>query len=80
MPSPWLLCAVFSAVVWLQNKRDQVADRSRGSSRHDDPEYRIGRLKHERVKVPRGDDVRKYLVDGLHRCLHAFAGILASNF
>jgi len=41
------------SIVWLQNQRDLTAERSR--SRRDDPhEFRLGRLKHERVKVPRG--------------------------
>ncbi|XP_065182623.1 E3 ubiquitin-protein ligase HECTD1-like [Sycon ciliatum] len=56
---------VTRSVVWLQNKRDQqLSERSRGgSSRHDDMEFRLGRLKHERVKVPRGDDVLNWAVN-----------------
>ena len=48
------------AIVWLQNRREATMERSRPSSavRRDDPaEFRVGRLKHERVKVPRGDDM-----------------------
>ena len=43
------------AIVWLQNKRDANLERNRGPSprREDTHEYRVGRLKHERVKVPR---------------------------
>ena len=47
------------AIVWLQNKRDVALERSRPPShrREDQHEFRVGRLKHERVKVPRGDEV-----------------------
>uniref|UniRef100_A0A0N4U4Z7 E3 ubiquitin-protein ligase n=1 Tax=Dracunculus medinensis TaxID=318479 RepID=A0A0N4U4Z7_DRAME len=57
------------AVVWLQNRRDMIIEQSRGATtvnalpnmaggRRDDhyPEYRIGRIKHERIKVPRDED------------------------
>lgn len=44
--------------MWLQTQRDVTMDRQRTpglSPRRDDPhEFRVGRLKHERVKVPRG--------------------------
>ncbi|GAB6021555.1 hypothetical protein CHUAL_004153 [Chamberlinius hualienensis] len=55
-------CTAFGAsrsIVWLQNQRDASVERSRGpSSRVDDPhEYRVGRLKHDRVKVPRGENL-----------------------
>lgn len=45
------------SIVWLQNQRDTSLDRVRGPSpRRDDPhDFRVGRLKHERVKVPRSD-------------------------
>lgn len=50
-------CTAFGAsraIVWLQNKRDAVLDRNRCTSRREEAhEYRVGRLKHERVKVPR---------------------------
>lgn len=43
-------------------------ERARGAHRPDDGnEFRIGRLKHERVFVPRGDQVP---------CLHAAANII----
>ena len=47
------------AIVWLQNKRDVALERSRPPShrREEQHEFRVGRLKHERVKVPRGDEV-----------------------
>ncbi|XP_048585863.1 E3 ubiquitin-protein ligase HECTD1-like isoform X2 [Nematostella vectensis] len=53
-------CTAFGcsrAIVWLQSKRDTAIDRNRTSSfRRDDPhEFKIGRLKHERVRVPRGE-------------------------
>lgn len=54
-------CTAFGAsrsIVWLQTQRDVTMDRQRTpglSPRRDDPhEFRVGRLKHERVKVPRG--------------------------
>lgn len=42
-------------------------ERNRGPSpRRDDPhEYRIGRLKHERVKVPRGEQLLDWAVQVL---------------
>ena len=46
------------AIVWLQNKRDASIDRSRGPTRREDAhEYRVGRLKHERVIVPRDESL-----------------------
>ena len=47
----------FRAIVWLQNKRDAHLERHRGPTprREDGGEYRVGRLKHERVKIPRGE-------------------------
>ena len=47
------------AIVWLQNKRDATLERVRGPSprREDAHEYRIGRLKHERVTVPRDESL-----------------------
>merc|ERR1719334_371150 len=60
-------CTAFGAsrsIVWLQNQRDQNAERTRGGGlmgsrlglgRDDFHEFRVGRIKHERVKVPRGE-------------------------
>ncbi|XP_052130677.1 E3 ubiquitin-protein ligase HECTD1 isoform X3 [Frankliniella occidentalis] len=55
-------CTAFGAsrsIVWLQTQRDVTLERQRApglSPRRDDPhEFRVGRLKHERVKVPRGE-------------------------
>jgi len=63
-------CTAFGAsrsIVWLQNQRDQQLERARGRGRtgavagggvhggmEDFHEFRVGRIKHERVKVPRG--------------------------
>ena len=57
---------VFHSIVWLQNQRDQNAERTRGGGlgmgvgrgpgfggRDDFHEFRVGRIKHERVKVSR---------------------------
>lgn len=51
-------CTAFGAsrsIVWLQSQRDNERQRVPGlSPRHaDQHEFRVGRLKHERVKVPR---------------------------
>ncbi|RUS87649.1 hypothetical protein EGW08_004572 [Elysia chlorotica] len=44
------------SIVWLQNKRDASIERTRGPlPRTDSHEYRVGRLKHERVVVPRNN-------------------------
>jgi len=45
------------AIISLQSRRDQSQERggTRVNRRDDCGEYRVGRLKHERVKVPRGD-------------------------
>lgn len=53
-------CTAFGAsrsIVWLQSQRDNERQRVPGlSPRHaDQHEFRVGRLKHERVKVPRSD-------------------------
>ncbi|GFO27459.1 E3 ubiquitin-protein ligase hectd1-like protein, partial [Plakobranchus ocellatus] len=52
-------CTAFGtsrSIVWLQNKRDASMERSRGPlPRADNHEYRVGRLKHERVVVPRNN-------------------------
>ena len=49
--------------MWLQNQRDQNSERSRSGGlapRGRDleiHEFKVGLIKHERVKVPRGDEV-----------------------
>lgn len=61
-------CTAFGAsrsIVWLQNQRDQNMERSRsGVSRGRDEvhEFRVGRIKHERVKVPRGDKLLEWAI------------------
>ncbi|XP_066257361.1 E3 ubiquitin-protein ligase Ufd4 isoform X1 [Euwallacea similis] len=63
-------CTAFGAsrsIVWLQTQRDVSIERQRApglSPRRDDPhEFRVGRLKHERVKVPRGDDLLDWAME-----------------
>lgn len=58
-------CTAFGtsrSIVWLQNQRDTNLERSRGPSprREDTHDFRVGRLKHERVKVPRGKDLLEW--------------------
>ncbi|XP_026465706.1 E3 ubiquitin-protein ligase Ufd4 isoform X4 [Ctenocephalides felis] len=62
-------CTAFGAsrsIVWLQTQRDVSLERQRTpglSPRRDDPhEFRVGRLKHERVKVPRGSGLLDWAV------------------
>ena len=71
-------CTAFGAsrsIVWLQNQRDQNAERTRGGGlgmgvgrgpgfggRDDFHEFRVGRIKHERVKVPRGDCILDWAI------------------
>ena len=57
-------CTAFGAsrsIVWLQSQKDVSLDRLRTpglSPRHGDQnEFRVGRLKHERVKVPRSNEL-----------------------
>ena len=48
---------VSRSIVWLQNKRDALLSTLRGPASQrlmrDEHEFRIGRLKHERIKIPR---------------------------
>ncbi|KAK0043521.1 E3 ubiquitin-protein ligase HECTD1 isoform X5 [Biomphalaria pfeifferi] len=58
----YFTCTAFGtsrSIVWLQNKRDANVERSRGPlpRREDSHEYRVGRLKHERVVVPRNENL-----------------------
>ena len=50
--------------MWLQNKRDAALERLRGPSprREDAHEYRVGRLKHERVSVPRDESLQEWAI------------------
>ncbi|CAG0885275.1 unnamed protein product [Cyprideis torosa] len=66
-------CTAFGtarSIVWLQNSRDAALERHRQNtvtsstssvSRRTDPqEYRVGRLKHDRVKFPRDGDILQW--------------------
>lgn len=62
-------CTAFGAsrsIVWLQSQKDVTSERQRTpglSPRHaDQHEFRVGRLKHERVKVPRGEQLLDWAV------------------
>ena len=55
--------------MWLQNKRDASLERNRSSAtprRDDGHEYKVGRLKHERVKVPRNDKLLDWAMQLMH--------------
>ena len=56
------------AIVWLQNKRDATLERARGPSprREDAHEYRVGRLKHERVTIPRNEGILEWASQVMH--------------
>lgn len=57
------------AIVWLQNRREATMERTRPSTtvRRDEPgEFRVGRLKHERVKVPRGESMMEWAESVMH--------------
>lgn len=63
-------CTAFGAsrsIVWLQSQKDVSLDRLRTSGlspRHGDQnEFRVGRLKHERVKVPRGNELLSWAIE-----------------
>ncbi|XP_017331293.1 E3 ubiquitin-protein ligase HECTD1 isoform X7 [Ictalurus punctatus] len=68
-------CTAFGAsraIVWLQNRREATMERTRPSTtvRRDEPgEFRVGRLKHERVKVPRGESMMEWAESVMH--IHA---------
>ncbi|XKL65492.1 hypothetical protein PGB90_008912 [Kerria lacca] len=57
-------CTAFGpsrSIVWLQTQRDVTVERQRIPSlsprREDNHEFRVGRLKHERIKVPRNEEL-----------------------
>lgn len=63
-------CTAFGAsrsIVWLQSQKDVTLERQRTpglSPRHiDQHEFRVGRLKHERVKVPRSNKLLDWAVE-----------------
>lgn len=60
-------CTAFGAsrsIVWLQSQRDVTLERQRmpglSPRRDDQHEFRVGRLKHERVKVPRSENLLEW--------------------
>lgn len=60
-------CTAFGAsrsIVWLQSQRDVTLERQRmpglSPRRDDQHEFRVGRLKHERVKVPRNENLLEW--------------------
>lgn len=51
------------AIVWLQEQRDKAFDQVRSTVRRDEvQDYRIGRIKHERVRVPRGENLLDWAI------------------
>lgn len=55
-------------IVWLQSQRD---NRLHGPSpRRDEHEFRMGRLLHERVKVPRGERLLDWAVELMQKTAH----------
>ena len=53
------------SIVWLQTQRELAMERTRGPAalrRDDGHEFRVGRLRHERVRVPRGPDLLDWAV------------------
>lgn len=63
-------CTAFGAsrsIVWLQSQKDVTLERQRTpglSPRHvDQHEFRVGRLKHERVKVPRSNELLAWAME-----------------
>lgn len=63
-------CTAFGAsrsIVWLQSQKDVTLERQRApglSPRHvDQHEFRVGRLKHERVKVPRSNELLSWAME-----------------
>ena len=54
--------SIYRSIIWLQRRRDEIMERLRGSAhqqhRDDLHELQIGRLKQDRVHIPRGGEVR----------------------
>lgn len=72
------------SIVWLQTQRDAVLERQRApglSPRRDDShEFRVGRLKHERVSVPRGDKLLDWAEQVLKVSFNLFDILQNANF
>ena len=65
-PTVCLCCSLLAtssphrSIIWLQRRRDEILERLRGSSgqrKEDQHELQIGRLRQDRVRIPREDDV-----------------------
>ena len=57
------------SLVWLHNLRESSGDRRPAVGRREDShDYRVGRLKHERVRVPRGPDLLKWAMQVSYTC------------
>ena len=52
------LCGIRS-IIWMQKRREEIMERLRGTAqrREDQHEMQIGRLKQDRVRIPRDEDV-----------------------
>ena len=64
-PPPPSLSPAVRSIVWLQTQRELAMERTRGPAtlrRDDGHEFRVGRLRHERVRVPRGPDLLDWAV------------------
>ncbi|XP_030855099.1 E3 ubiquitin-protein ligase HECTD1 isoform X1 [Strongylocentrotus purpuratus] len=64
----YFTCTAFGvsrAIAWLQGKREANTERVRTPStrRDDHHEFQVGRLKHERVKVPRGEQLVEWAIN-----------------
>jgi E3 ubiquitin-protein ligase HECTD1 len=56
------------SIVWLQGLKDGNTDVTRPAAARrgeDASEYRLGRLKHERIKVPRNDQLLDYAINAM---------------
>jgi len=65
-------CTAFGSsrsIVWLQQQREAERGRGMAGGRQELHEFRIGRIKHERVKVPRGDQLLDWAMQVMR--LHA---------
>jgi len=65
-------CTAFGSsrsIVWIQQQRETERGRGMAAGRQELHEFRIGRIKHERVKVPRGDSLLDWAIQVMR--LHA---------
>jgi len=68
----YFYCTAFGSsrsIVWLQQQREAEqrgrSSTTTSSSRQEQQDFRIGRIKHERVKVPRGEQILDWAVNVL---------------